>query len=235
LGDLDDFFWPKTTFYGKIRGQAVSHVATLYFGRGLPILLVLGPEGFFTSGYCHSLAPRLPDQFYAHFSPGLEDHFQRDYEIIGYGEHFKMSLIDAAALGDISPESCHRLDNSHLPELEELYSLSYPGNAFDPDMVLTGKCYGCSHRGKLVSVGGVHVYSLAYQVAALGNITTLPEYRNKGYGKIVTSCLCRDLLQDVKYIGLNVKADNIPALQLYRSLGFHIDGKYGEFSLKKRF
>lgn len=234
LGDLDDFYWSKTTYYGEIQGENVSHVTALYCGEGLPVLLALGPVGFFTGDYYRLIKPRLPNMFYAHLSPGLEGHFQQDYEIINHGLHFKMSLADPASLGSACSDSCLRLDASHIPALQELYQLSYPDNSFDPNMVLTGKYFGSLSGERLVSVAGVHVYSRVYRVAALGNITTLPEHRNKGFGRLVTSCLCRDLVGEVDFIGLNVKGDNLAALQLYGSLGFKIKAKYGEFTLKKR-
>lgn len=235
LGDLDDLYWPKTTYYGEIQGEEVSRVTTLYCGEGLPVLLALGPEGFFENDYYRTLTSKLPDSFYAHFSPGLEDYFKEDYEIIDHGEHYKMSLIEPSKLDSTSPENLLRLDTSHLSNLTELYQQSYPDNAFDPVMVSTGKYFGCLSGGKLVSVAGVHVYSSFYRVAALGNIATHPDYRNQGFARLVTNALCLDLLDEVDFIGLNVKADNLLAIHLYRSLGFEISSKYYELSLKKRF
>ena len=235
LGDLDDFYWPRTTYYGEDREQEISRVALLYRGEGLPILLALGSEGFFHDDYYRSLIPLLPNSFYAHFSPGLEDLFSQDYEINDHGDHYKMSLVEPGALGSSSLESPYRLNAISLSELQNLYRLSYPENAFDPQMLSTGKYFGCLSGGELVSVAGVHVYSSHYRVAALGNITTHPDHRNQGYARFATNSLCHDLLEEVDYIGLNVKADNLPAILLYQSLGFKISRKYGEFSLKKLF
>jgi len=77
------------------------------------------------------------------------------------------------------------------------------------------------------------VYSTVYRVAALGNITTHPEYRNQGLGRAVTTKICHSLGEKVDVIGLNVKQDNMAALSLYCSLGFKIFAEYGEFTLKK--
>jgi predicted GNAT family acetyltransferase len=99
-------------------------------------------------------------------------------------------------------------------------------------MLLTGKFYGYRKNGHLLSIGGIHVFSPVYRVAALGNITTHPEYRNQGMGRAVTAKLCLSLLENVDIIGLNVKQDNLPAINLYKSLGFKISSEYGEFSLK---
>ncbi len=235
LGDLDDLYWPKTIYYGQKEGEKISHVALLYYGEGLPVLLLLGPQDYFSDDYYRSLAPLLPDTFYAHISPGFEMLFSQDYEIEDHGEHFKMSLVKSENLLSVSPENSFHVEPTHLPQLEKLYQISYPGNAFDPLMMSTGKYYGCWSGEELVSVAGVHVYSYRYRVATLGNITTHPDHRNQGFARIVTSALCHDLLEEVDYIGLNVKADNLPAIHLYQSLGFEITSKYGEFSLKKRF
>jgi ribosomal protein S18 acetylase RimI-like enzyme len=235
LGDLDEFYWPRTTFYGEILEEEVSRVTLLYRGEGLPVLLALGPEEFFGDDYYRFLSPRLPDPFYAHFSPGLEKFFLHDYEIVDHGEHYKMDLVEPGNFGKTDLESPFRLNVSQLPELQELFHCSYPENAFDPRMLSTGRYYGYRSGGILVSVAGVHVCSSRYRVAALGNVTTHPDYRNRGFARLVTARLCRDLVGEVDTIGLNVKVDNAPAVHLYQSLGFKIAAKYGEFSFKKRF
>lgn len=235
LGDLDDLYWPKTTFFGEIQESVVSRVTLLYRGEGLPVLLALGPEGFFGQDYFRFLSPHLPDPFYAHFSPGLEKYFLKDYEIVDHGEHYKMSLVTPPSPGNNAQKNCFRLNLDHIPELSELYHHSYPNHSFDPTMLSTGKYFGCRVRGILVSVAGVHVYSSHYRVAALGNITTHPDFRNHGFASLVTSYLCQDLVHEVDYIGLNVKVDNAPALHIYRSLGFQISSKYSEFGLKRQF
>ena len=179
LGDLDDFHWPKTTYYGEIQGEELSRVILLYRGEGLPVLLALGQEGFFRDDYYRSLAPLLPDSFYAHFSPGVEKFFSKDFEITDHGKHYKMSLVEPGSLGSVSPDSAFQLNDTHLSELLNLYHQSYPENAFDPQMLSTGKYFGCRSGEVLVSVAGVHVYSSCYRVAALGNITTHPDHRNQ--------------------------------------------------------
>jgi len=80
----------------------------------------------------------------------------------------------------------------------------------------------------LVSVAGVHVYSPRYRVGVVGNVTTHPAYRGKGLGTAVCARLCKELLQTVDHIGLNVKADNIPAIASYKRLGFEVVGEYEE-------
>jgi len=68
-------------------------------------------------------------------------------------------------------------------------------------------------------MAGLHLYSKEYGVAAIGNIVTDEKYRGRGFAKSVTASLCRDLWGEIKYIGLNVKIDNTPAIKAYERIG----------------
>jgi len=54
----------------------------------------------------------------------------------------------------------------------------------------------------------------------LGNITTHPDFRNRGLGTAVTSRLLVELSHEGKLVCLNVKADNVAAVKCYERLGF---------------
>ncbi len=108
----------------------------------------------------------------------------------------------------------------------KLYELSYPGHWFEPHMLRTGHYYGMWNNHRLISVAGIHVYSPRYNVAALGNITTHPQWRGRGLGRKVTAHLCKELINSVEYIGLNVKSDNTAAISCYRNLGFETSHEY---------
>lgn len=234
LGDLDDFFWSKTTCYGVLTGKSVDKVVLVYRGGTMPVLLALSQPGQLDKGYINQLIQLLPDHFYAHLSPGVEESFSSIYTISDYGGHYKMGLQDPSRIEKVNTENTFSLTEIDLEEIQSLYQSSYPGNSFDPRMLLTRQYIGYRRDGRLLSIGGVHVYSSTYRVAALGNIATHPEFRNQGLGKAVTAKLCLSLRENIDIIGLNVKQDNSPALSLYHSLGFNISAEYGEFSLKKR-
>lgn len=61
--------------------------------------------------------------------------------------------------------------------------------------------------------------------------STLPEARGQWLGTRVTARLCMNLLRQVEHIGLNVRADNAPALASYRKLGFERIASYEEFMI----
>ncbi|MEM7336664.1 MAG: GNAT family N-acetyltransferase, partial [Chloroflexota bacterium] len=86
----------------------------------------------------------------------------------------------------------------------------------------------------LVSVAGVHVYSEAYKVAALGGITTHPHYRGKRYAQRTIARLCRELSKTVDHIGLNVLGRNDTAVKVYQKLGFDKSNEYIEVMLTRK-
>ena len=44
IGDLDDFFWPYTIWYGSKHSGNIDAIALMYVGLSLPTLLALSNE-----------------------------------------------------------------------------------------------------------------------------------------------------------------------------------------------
>lgn len=232
LGDLDPFFWPYTTWYGFEEAGELQEVLLLYSGSELPVLLALSEQPVRLARWLPALHPLLPARLYSHLSEGLLPALAPPYQVQPYGPHLKMALRDPQALTDVESDEVQVLGPEALPALAALYEASYPGNAFDPRMVETGRYYGIWRDDRLVCVAGVHVYSPRYRVAALGNVTTHPASRGQGLSRAACAHLCRTLLAEgIEQVGLNVKADNQPALTLYAQLGFVPIATYGEFLL----
>jgi ribosomal protein S18 acetylase RimI-like enzyme len=230
IGDLDDFFWPNTTWYGFQSSGNISALALVYTGQLIPTLNAFSGEGDAAMAkLLDSMRPILPNRFYAHLSPGLAEILEATHNLESKGEHFKMALMkkDITMAADVS--GVERLDMQDVTSVQALYKESYPGNWFDPRMLETNKYFGIRENGRLVSIAGVHVYSLEYKVAALGNITTLPEYRGRGYATRVTARLCQSLIDEGMDVGLNVKADNAAALSCYQRIGFKTVASYEEY------
>jgi ribosomal protein S18 acetylase RimI-like enzyme len=233
IGDLDDFFWPYTTWHGFKSSGSLAAIALLYAGLGLPTLVALcrEEEGVMLK-LLDTVRHLLPDFFNAHLSPGLASVFPATHDLEPRGEHYKMALVDKAPVAGKNFPDVERLSTNDLKEIQELYRESYPGNWFDPRMLETNKYFGMRENGRLVSIAGVHVFSKRFKVAALGNITTLPAHRNKGYGARVTGRLCQSLLDEDIQVGLNVKADNTAAISCYRRIGFRTIASYEEYTVQ---
>ncbi|MFI6263454.1 GNAT family N-acetyltransferase [Micromonospora sp. NPDC051006] len=229
LGDLDDFFWPYTSWFR--RGD---QVALLYHGADPPTLLAFAapPDVAELAALLRELGPLLPARLYAHLSPGLDAALSPWFHG-GGAAHRKMALTDPARLALVAPAGV-ALGAADLPLLQTLYAEAYPGNWFDPRMLDTGQYLGVRDGGALVAVAGVHVWSPTYRVAALGNVTTHPAARGRGVASAVVAALCRRLLGTVEHVTLNVRADNTAAVRLYERLGFTVVADYGEYSLTAR-
>jgi predicted GNAT family N-acyltransferase len=233
IGDLDDLFWPYTTWYATKSDTEIRAIALLYTGLSLPTLLALSEDADEMRDLVESISHLLPQRFYAHLSPGVESVFRSSHHLYPHGEHLKMALTFRQAVDTCDCAETTRLGRDDVNEIVEFYQQCYPGNWFDPRMLETGQYFGIRKDGSLVSAAGIHVYSPKYKVAALGNIATAPSHRNRGFGRQVTAKTCQSLLKDVCHIGLNVKADNDEAISCYRRLGFEIFASYGEFMVQR--
>jgi len=235
IGDLDDFFWPQTSWIALGRADDLISILLLYRDGHMPVLLALNhkpvpPE---MDGIL-LLKHLLPAHLNAHISSGFMDILKQVYHVESSNVHFRMGLPNPSLIPDMDFKNVIQLDERNRDELQELYRISYPGNWFHEKMLLTGRYYGIKKNRKLVSVAGVHVYSKKYRVAALGNITTHPNYRNQGLAISVTACLCHQLVQEVDHIGLNVHSDNLSAIRCYRKIGFEIVSQFEECRLTSR-
>jgi ribosomal protein S18 acetylase RimI-like enzyme len=231
LGDLDDFFWPFTSWYALEDAGALGAIVLLYTAFETPTLMALGDPPYDPLWELLRRARRLlPPRVYAHLSPGCRDALGPDVRAESRGPHWKMALVEPA-LDVAGIDRVERMTAADVADLRALYSVGYPANWFDPRQVETGHYYGLRLNGMLVSAAGPHVYSPGQRVAALGNIVTHPEHRGRGLAGAVTARLCTELRPTADHIGLNVKSDNAAAVACYARLGFRPVAEYEEVML----
>lgn len=234
LGDLDDFFFASTRWYAL---EGDRPVFLLYTGANSHTLLALergNPASART--LLAALAPALPARLYCHLSPGLDEVLRAAaFALEPHGLHLKMKLAGDGWRNVTLPDgvSARTLTRADLSAIMALYAASYPGNWFEPHMLNTAKYLGLFDGGVLTAIAGVHVYSEKYDAAALGNITTLPNARGRGYGTALTGLLVKELRRTVTRIGLNVKADNTAAIRAYQKVGFEIHAEYEEYTASR--
>lgn len=243
LGDLDDFFWPYTTWFASLKAgnipmgspaklQQVDSLFLLYAGLELPVVLAQARDTEGLVKLKHLLTDSLtflPRRFYSHLSPGLVQVLQDQYPLVPHGLYWKMKLAEPENLAQVDTAATQALTSKDCDEVRAFYNAAYPDNWFDPRMLETGCYFGIRRQGRLVSVAGIHVYSPQYRTATLGNITTLDEFRGQGYATAVTARVCRELLKTVDTIGLNVRGDNSAAIRCYQKLGFVKAAEYEEW------
>jgi len=73
IGDLDDFFWPDTAWYGWEQGSEIQAVALLYTASDDPTLLALSERQDVMWDLVRSIFHILPERFYAHLSPQVAE------------------------------------------------------------------------------------------------------------------------------------------------------------------
>ena len=234
LGDLDDFFWPRTRWLGWQPNGRVEQVALLYDEPEPPVLLAMAEEpAAGMDDLLRAVAAQLPERLYAHLSPGLVEalapRLVPSYEPV---PHRKLELVDPGALTGHETADAVRLTPGDLEEIEGFYERAYPGTWFQPRMLETGRYVGIRRGRSLVCVAGVHVWSPTWRVACLGNVATLPSRRGEGLATAAGAALCRVLLDDgIDVISLNVRADNGAAIRAYEKLGFAHAADYVEVAL----
>lgn len=220
LGDLDPFFWPRTRWWALRPASGETRaVALLYDIPGTPIVIALDREGL-AGKLLEGLEPLLPARFRVHASPGAAERLSSQRRLEHEGTHLKMALRQLWAPPSMDAFRPETLTADHADEVRAFLDDVYPDNWFDPRMLETGMYVAIRSEGRLASMAGVHVYSTAQRVAALGCIATRADLRGKGLGACATAALCEKLQRTVDVIGLNVRADNRPAIACYSKLGF---------------
>jgi len=227
LADLDPRWWGRTTWYGLRDGGQLREVCLVYLGVGAPTLLALQTSDSMEQ-LLRAIVPALPRELEAHLSPSLDRILAPGWTVEHHGRHLRMGLTVPGRLDAVDTGQAVRLGPEHADELEALYAVSHPGNWFDRTMLAAGVYRGIRRSGQLVSAAGIHAWSPSHRVAALGNIATHPDHRGQGLATVATAALCRDLLDTVDTIGLNVAEDNAAARACYRKLGFTVILPYDE-------
>ena len=223
LGDLDPREAPHTQWIAN------DHAAILiYRGLATPTLIALSHAD--PAPVRALLASALlPARFYAHLSPGLEAVLATSHRLELVGHNIKLGLTAPIA----EPFAATALTPADAGEVVAFYRASYPGAYFEPVNLERGPYLAVRDAIGIAAVAGVHVYSPAMRVAALGNIATRPDARGRGLARRVTGALCRRLQRQVDAIGLNVRADNEAAIACYRRLGFTHVADYDEWLVNR--
>lgn len=90
-----------------------------------------------------------------------------------------------------------------------------------------GHFYVAECNGTVVGYCGMHI---AVDECYVANIAVLPQYRDNGIGKQLTSHLIEKAKKEhCAFISLEVRPSNIVAVELYKKLGFETVGRRKNF------
>lgn len=224
-GDLDPFFWPHTVWYGWQEKSELKALALLYLGSKIPVILALDRQPERLKPLLQAIGSILPVRFYAHLSEGLEGCF-KGHRPSG-GERY-LRMLRSEALAHVS--EAQPLSPAEAEMVRAFFDNHYPQHWFETQMLQTNAYYGIYGKNQeLISAGGVHVLSVEYAVAALGNIAVHQDFRGQGLGQNITAAICSHLPAEIDLIGLNVHQNNQAAVHCYQNLGFKTHALYREW------
>ena len=128
-------------------------------------------------------------------------------------------------------EKIFSLNQGYTEELFELVNLVQPGY-FRSKTVLLGDYFGIYQDGKLIAAAGERMQMNEFvEVSA---IVTHPEYNGKGYAKQLTAYTVNNIFSKQKVPYLHVAKSNLPAINLYKKLGFETRSEISFWNINKR-
>ena len=226
--DLDEREFPRTRW-----GVALDH------GRPTAVVLEylgLSPQPLFAMGEIQGLTAILRDVIKprAAYLAGDADSLVAAEPLykVEPGPPMVRMWVDRSTFRP-APGAATRLVPSDIGELNRLYDLGLT-SWLPAESVAHGAYYGIRAGGRLVAAAGTHVISRDMRLAAVGNVMTNRDHRNRGYAKIVTGAVTQELLRFCDEVVLNVRSDNPPALAAYRALGYREHIRFEERLVHRR-
>ena len=117
------------------------------------------------------------------------------------------------------PATVQRLLPVEIGELNRLYQLGF-ASWLPSTAIADGVYYGMRVNGRWSPRPGPTSSAPAARLAVVGNVLTHVDYRGRGFATAVTGAVTAELLRTCDQVVLNVRADNPPAINAYRRLGY---------------
>jgi ribosomal protein S18 acetylase RimI-like enzyme len=223
IGDLGDNLFSLCDWIAADEGHGPSALAMMFNGFHPPALFVMG-EADGVQAILSSLTQTAAVQMT--YCPEHAAAVARYYRC-GEARHMWRMAVDGStfvpAAGPVE-----RLSSEDLMPLNELYA--WGGHSFFSGYQLDeGVYFGVRQDGKLLAAAGTHVVTPEYGIAAVGNVYTHPDQRNRGYATACTGAVVAELLRlGCSSVVLNVWQENAPAVRAYEKLGFRAHCSYLE-------
>jgi ribosomal protein S18 acetylase RimI-like enzyme len=212
--DLDEREFAKTRWGVAWEEDQAVAVALEYNGLSPQPLFVMGEPAGVLALLRDVVRPR------AAYLACLEPHLATASQVyrLQPGPQMVRMWVDRTSFRPV-PGATARLLPAEIGDLNRLYDLGFT-SWLPAEAVGQGVYHGVRMGGRLVAAAGTHVISPEARLAAVGNVMTHRDYRNRGLAKMVTSAVTQELLRTCDQVVLNVRSDNPPALAAYRALGY---------------
>ncbi|HSL33777.1 MAG TPA: GNAT family N-acetyltransferase [Candidatus Limnocylindrales bacterium] len=214
LCDLEDREFARTRWGAAFQGDQLVAIALEYSGMTPQPLFVMGRDDGIEAILRDLIRPR------AAYVAALRENLPAVESLyrVDPGPPMVRMWVDRARFRPY-PAEVQRLLPVEIGELNRLYQLGF-ASWLPSSAIAEGVYYGIRVNGKLVAAAGTHVISRTARLAVVGNVLTHLDFRGRGYAKAVTGAVTAELLRSCDQVALNVRSDNPPALQAYRSLGY---------------
>ena len=136
-------------------------------------------------------------------------------------------VVDLRAFRPRVAHTVTRLGPLQLDDVIDLYGHASRGY-FTADRMAREIYFGIYTGSTLVSAAGTHVRSERSSLAAVGNVLTRLTYRDRGMATSVTSAVTAAALERHNDVVLNVRQDNVPAVAVYKRLGYRVHAPFVE-------
>ncbi|MDP4285380.1 MAG: GNAT family N-acetyltransferase [Bacteroidota bacterium] len=147
-------------------------------------------------------------------------------------EHIKalqMVYTQDAPPGNASAEII-QLQNKDVPQMLDLTAITHPG-PFLKRTIEFGNYEGIFENGNLISMAGERMHPGQY--VEISAVCTHPDHLGKGYASQLIQSQVRRIKASSGVPFLHVKDDNLPAIGLYKKLGFEVRKQMNIYVFRK--
>ncbi|HEX2470222.1 MAG TPA: GNAT family N-acetyltransferase [Candidatus Limnocylindrales bacterium] len=220
--DLEEREFGRTRWGAAYEGEEMVAVGLEYTGPTPQPLFVLGSTEGIAAVLRDVIRPRAA---YIAARAGMLPAIETQYRVDPGPEMVRM-WVDRSTFRPY-PATVERLLPIEIGELNRLYQLGFA--AWLPSTTIAdGVYYGMRVNGRLIAAAGTHVVSPTARLAVVGNVLTHTDYRGRGFATAVTGAVTAELLRTCDQVVLNVRADNPPAINAYRHLGYAEHARFDE-------
>ena len=216
-GDLFPPCVNLSDIYGVFEGKDLISCFTVFNGFQTPSVVILTTADEILEYIFTQLPPILPKEFLLVSStikaPQIEQYFSLNAESVEY-----CMITDSRNAHFREPDrSFIKASYSDLQRIDAFYKEhdTFPWN---PIQLKSQFYFYKEKNNSIIACGGTHFETP--ELAHLGNILVLPEYRRQSIGENLVSTIGHEILKTKELISLFVTKDNSVAIQLYQKLGF---------------
>ena len=220
--DLEDREFSRTRWGAAYDGDRMIAVGLEYTGPTPQPLFVMGGTEGIAAVLRDVIRPRAAYIAARHeMLPAIETQYRVDP-----GPQMVRMWVDRSHFKPY-PATVQRLLPVEIGELNRLYQLGF-ASWLPATAIADGVYYGMRVNGRLIAAAGTHVISPTARLAVVGNVLTHMDYRGRGFATAVTGAVTAELLRTCDQVVLNVRADNPPAINAYRHLGYSEQARFEE-------